>query len=334
MTRWIRGLRHAKAGSQRGASSLETMLRPLKRSDVVVAVLFLCCAWTLARPVSAQAWLPGKGNGWITLWYQGLSVHDHLNSHGKVDHRGQIHSRTELLDVGYGLTDRWTVTANIPYVTARYNGAFPEGPLDDGSNHSAWQDWGASVRYMLQRDPWVVTPYLRLGMPSHAYVTSGHTAVGQNLRQASLGAEFGRMGLGLPDLYLQGGYAYTFVEKVKGFERTNRSNVDLGFGYIATRNLDIGAVVYWQETYGGIDISAEEAPYLSPGELMNHDRFARANYVRAGLSASYTLNRSTQVFIGWSTTIWGENTHKASAYTVGFSQGFNLRPLKAPGASD
>ena len=119
------------------------------------AIPLLLMAWLVPAPLCAQAWLPGAGQGTISVIYQNMQVRDHLAASGLRVPVGTITSNNLLLDVSYGLTDKFAVSLSLPYIASRYNGPFPHpydkdggAPytrFDNGGYHGALQDSGTEV---------------------------------------------------------------------------------------------------------------------------------------------------------------------------------------------
>src|SRR5580765_4063157 len=115
----------------------------------------------VVAPVWAQAWLPAKGEGTVSVVYQDVFVHDHYLTTTLVD-AGHISTKTVLADVTYGVTDKLAITVAIPWVTSKYNGDKPHpiadlsgpvptfsgvSPYDDGTYHQTLTDIRFEVRY-------------------------------------------------------------------------------------------------------------------------------------------------------------------------------------------
>jgi hypothetical protein len=125
---------------------------------------------------SAQAWLPGKGYGNVSIAYKNFYVRDHLDMNGIRTDRGQIRSNVLYMDLDYGITRRLAVDVGMPLIWMKYTGAFPHKDpdqvnyIDDGTYHGGSQDLRAGLRYALVRQgPVVITPFFDAIVPSRKY---------------------------------------------------------------------------------------------------------------------------------------------------------------------
>src|SRR2546426_7486420 len=98
-------------------------LRIRPASIAILALTFL----RLALPVSAsaQAWVPGKGWGNVSIGYKNLSVKDHLDKLGNTIDRGQIRTNVVSMDLDYGLTRKLAVNIGLPLSFLKYKGNYP-----------------------------------------------------------------------------------------------------------------------------------------------------------------------------------------------------------------
>ena len=78
----------------------------------------------LVAPISAsaQAWLPGKGTGNVSIAYKNFYVRDHVDRNGIRADKGQIYSHVMAMDVDYGITRRLAVNVGVPFSMLKYSG--------------------------------------------------------------------------------------------------------------------------------------------------------------------------------------------------------------------
>src|SRR6202795_260214 len=150
------------------------MARPARFQTAFAAVVVSMLVTVVAAPARAQAWLPAKGEGSVSILYQDVFVKDHMQATTPVDY-GQIYSKTLLLDVTYGVTDNLAISFAIPWTAARYDGSrahpladlsgptpvfYGVQPLDDGTYHQTLSDLRFDVRYNITKRWMVVTPFI------------------------------------------------------------------------------------------------------------------------------------------------------------------------------
>ena len=109
---------------------------------VAASLILLCGTTATAR---AQAWLPAKGEGTVSVLFTNVLSKDHYLPDQRYDF-GHIDSNTVLFDVTYGISDRLAVTAGLPVVMSRYSGAFPHRPITLGRRHLAYELAGLPFR--------------------------------------------------------------------------------------------------------------------------------------------------------------------------------------------
>lgn len=298
---------------------MRARLRPTRL--VPAALVLGLIAPAMAR---AQAWLPPKGEAYYTFAYQYISAADHLTYTGDTLDRGYMRWNYLISDLNYGVTDRLTFRVGIPYVISKYTGDYPhkgQQLIDDGTWNGTFADFRLEALFMAKTKGLVVTPFASLGLPSHQYETHAHVAAGKALTSVTLGVGAGRLlDPILSDGYAQTRMAYTFQEKVLGISH-DRTNLDVEVGYFVTAALTVSAVTSWQWTHGGWT-TADYPPPTSPN-FQYHDQLTQENFFNLGLSASYTVLPAVDVFVTGFSTIWGENTVKASGVAVGIKIGFS-----------
>ena len=71
----------------------------------------------------AQAWVPARGEGSVSIAFQDMKVTKHLAATVSVE-AGNIDTSILLADATFGLTDRIAVDVAVPLVRSRYIGPF------------------------------------------------------------------------------------------------------------------------------------------------------------------------------------------------------------------
>ena len=276
--------------------------------------------------VSAQAWLPPKGELSISSLYQNVFIREHAASNGALSDVGHIWSSTALMDVTYGVTDNFAVRIGIPFVEAKYKGPTPHknptNPLIDyGAYHGGFQDFNINLRYNIRRRPLVITPFFTAIIPSHNYQYFAHSAIGRDLREFRMGVNLARrLDPFLRKAYVQGSYSYGFVEQVLNTSH-NQSNADFEIGYFLTRRLAVSALGIFQYTHGGMDYLYNVFPKnLTTIQFQHHDQLGRVVLFDPGVSAAYEINKSLYVFGSFLTKVYAVNGHALSrGLTVGMT---------------
>jgi hypothetical protein len=295
--------------------------------------LVACAPWC----AHAQAWVNPQDQGTVSLLYQYGFDRYHVMSQGEQVDRGHTSLQSVILDVDYSFTDRLAVRVSLPMIEGKYIGTFPHQAvrgqpqtaveLDDGNYHGGLQDFRFDVRYNVSRRKLMFTPFFTAVIPSHSYPTLGHAAIGTDQREYRVGANFGRqLGPWLPRAFFQGRYAFGMSQEVANIA-PKRSYGEAQLGYILTRHLSVQGSTVVTHSHNGIDFHLATFPNdLSVEDYLNHDRISRVNLLDVGASATYAVNRKTNLFLGWGRSITGTNTHlRAIVLTVGVSRSFTGR---------
>lgn len=275
----------------------------------------------------AQAWLPAKGQGSLNVSYGQGSMGDHVFSSSiyafdqpRSQDLGSSDSRSATLGFSLGVVDRFAISADVAFVSARYNGAYPDNPaIDDGSWNTSAQDLRVFFRYQAYRSPaFVVTPLTGFVLPVTNYETTAHSAVGTGKWEipvgVSLGAPFGKP---RPLAYLVTTGAYSFVEKIHDIS-TNKTNAALEFGGFPHPNVTLRLVGAWQNTHGGIDWTE-----INDEQTMEaHDAAADADYWAAGVGVAWSINPSFDVYASYFQILSGSNITELSSVNIGLSWNF------------
>lgn len=289
-----------------------------------------------AGTAQAQAWLPPKGEGAVSVTLGHYSFDGHFASDGRRDPFGGTRAWSVWTEVSYALTDRLSVSASLPFVSTKLTGEFPDGvplgPLDDGRYHGDFQDFRFEAAFMARGGDLAVTPFVGLAIPSHSYEIVGEAVPGKGLRELLLGLGVGRT-LG-PRAYAHARYAYAFLEKaLPGVDRLDRSNLDAEVGYAVHPRFSLRLSAGVQVTHGGLDL---EDMRSHPSFFRTHDRAARTNYVNLGGGASYALADAWNLHAIVYETVSGENAHQARSLSAGaswrFGGGFGRRAAGLTGS--
>lgn len=298
---------------------------PGKRIALTIFVCLAVLALHLIVPatVFAQAWVPPKGEGSLSITYQKVDVRDHFGAEGETENRGRIHTHNMIMSLEYGLTDKLALDFDLAYVASRFDGPGlrPHGPGDDGLYHPTFSDTHVSLRYNVARKPLMVTPFIGFTIPTHDYKVQGHSAVGRGFHELLVGVNVGRqLGPILPNGYAHLRYSYAILKDFAGFN-LNHSNADWEVGWFANRLIAFRFIGAWQRTHGGLDFPAGRR--LTPAEFDIHDRVAKADYVQLGGGVTFSINRSFDIHAAYATTVSARNTHGDAGLILGFSWRFS-----------
>jgi hypothetical protein len=288
-----------------------------------VAALQLCRAATL----SAQATVPDRGEGTVTLTYENYAVVGHFDPHGNENTNGGTQSHALVTEFDYGVVNQIGLMISLPVIASKYTGppsyfvgpyqTFP-GPLDDGKYHAAFQDVRIEVRRLWWAGPVPIAPFVGVSVPTHHYETVGEAVPGRYRRDLQVGANTGvDLDWPLKGSYVQGRYSYATMQQVDDLPFT-RSNIDVEGGVPATSHVDLRVLAAWQIRHSGPTLD-ELAP-----DWVNHDRFIAPSYFNIGGGASLWLTGSTDIFALWVVTASGSNgAHRQRTVAIGVS--FGLR---------
>jgi hypothetical protein len=225
--------------------------------------------------------------------------------------------------VTYGVTDQMAVTVGLPLVTSRYRGNFPHRPitLDDGNWHTTAQDFRFSVRYNVLRGPVHVTPFVGSEVPSHEYEFYAHAAPGRQLKEALAGVSVGRLFADL-GLVLQGQYAINFSQGALDYSR-RYSTASLETAYFVTPSIRVLATTAARIGHTGIDLFPDSGRVLPTEIFQHHDQISRESYFNVGGGAAFSITDTTDIFLGYTTTVTGRNTHAVNrGLSIGMSWSF------------
>lgn len=283
------------------------------------------CVSLVARDSLAQAWVPARGEGAVSVAFQTMNVEKHLAAAVEKS-AGVIDTSVILTDFTLGLTDKIAVDVALPLVTSKYTGPVPhpDTNVDDGTYRTSPTDFRFALRYNVRREGAVITPYVGSIMPSRDYAYYGHAAPGQQLREIQVGVYAAKLvERGLPGLFISGRYGYGFVERIQDISH-NRSLADLEVGYFFNSRFRAFTMANGGYTHGGIDFPQEGGIAALPPEYRyDHDRIQRVHHLDLGAGAAFSITDSVDVFGSFTKMVAGRNGHALNrGITVGTSWGF------------
>lgn len=291
----------------------------------------------------AQAWLPTRGDGTVTITYQSTLARGELTTDGQLlgDH-DTVRAHGLISEVEWGLTDRIALSLALPFVTARYRGDHPHlvnirgepKPIDDGRYHGGAQDFRFGLRYGLKTGPLAMAPFAEGIIPSHHYEALGHSVIGKDLRGFRTGVNVGGfLDTVAPGLYFHTQLSYTVVQEVAGI-RPNRSGLDSEMGYFVTPRLAVRFLESLLITHDGTDFPDPRLSVRIFG--LNHDRLQKNKFVNLGGGVSFALTDSLDGFAAVAGMVWGRNVHPHRGISVGMNWHFQaggsqVAPSRNPG---
>jgi len=290
---------------------------------VCVSLVVLGVQLRGAPTLRAQAWVPPRGEGTVSLTYQNYDVIGHFDRQGHKNTNGGTHTQALITELEYGVTDTIGLSVSLPFIASKYTGppsyfvgpfeTFP-GPLDDGSYHAAFQDLRVEARRMFLTGPLAVAPFIGALFPTHEYETVGEAVPGRHRREIQFGASASAfLDPFLPGASVHARYAYAAAEREHDFPYT-RSNIDLEGDHALTSRVALRGLVRWQIAHKGPTLEELEHDWT------NHDRFIAPSYLNLGGGATVSLTRSADIYALWVTTVSGKNgAHRARTLAVGAS---------------
>lgn len=272
-----------------------------------------------------------KGHGHMSLGYQYISVDGFESSIGELP-IGTVDTHSLNFEIEYYLSDKWTLSAGIPYVRKRYQGSGPHDPLalvpprpevenvDQGNWNDDFQDFHLGVRYLAKEGRFSIEPYVFYGVPSNDYPFFGHAAVGQNLNKLDVGSQFSWFP-GLSDAYYRLDLGYVFVEETLGVS-IDHWKVGAEAGYYFNQQLT-GRVFAQLKDGKGLSFPDNFPPPRTNEQWYQHDRLVKHNYANAGVGLDWSIDERYHLSTSLMTMIWAEQVHKMDySFTVSMSRAF------------
>jgi hypothetical protein len=279
-------------------------------------------ATTIAR---AQAWVPSKGEGTVSLTYQNYDVAGHYDTRGRKNTNGGSQSQSLVTEFDYVLSDSLALTVMLPFVASKYTGpasyfvggieTFP-GPLDDGTYHGAFQDVRVDIRRLFWVGAIPVAPFIGASVPTHNYQTIGEAVPGRHRRDVQVGTHVGvNLDRLLRGTYASARYGFASEQRIRGFGFT-RSNVNVELGGAVTSRISVRTLAAWQIRHEGPTVQELAVDWR------HHDRFMAPSYTQLGVGGSVALG-SAEVYALWMGTVAGNTgAHRARMLAAGITFGF------------
>jgi len=285
-----------------------------------------------AHPVCAQAWLlPGR-TGAVTFVVEEV---DHV---GRMTDDGARLATGKFVNVGfdaevdYSLTDRVSLSTTLPFIASRYtdsklpSNVFPFVAADACRCWSGgFADFGVTSRVNVvnRGDVFMLTPFVSISLPSHAYDYVGEAVPGRRLKELRLGTTAGqRLDWMLNGLSVQAGYQYSVVERTLNVPN-NRSNGSVQASMAFRGGFSASGIVNWQRTHGGLRFPVDVLGAGIPERLSEFHRMLRDNYLHAGGSVSYSRG-PWQISAAALVTARGSNSHDIHVFSVAVGRLFEI----------
>jgi hypothetical protein len=292
-----------------------------------------CCALLvlqLASVVHAQATVPDRGEGELTITYQHYAVLGHFGLNGNENTKANTRSQAAVTDFDYGVGKGFGLLMSLPFIASKYTGApsysvaghpTNAGPLDDGTYHAAFQDLRLELRRQWWAGPVPIAPFVGFSFPTNDYQTVGEAVPGRHRRDLQVGASGGvDLDQLLPGAYVQARYAYGTMQRVNELRlRFTRSNIDVEAGVNATSRLLVRGLAGLQIRHQG----PTPDQIAAATDWVNHDRYIAPSYLNVGGGPLFSVSRSTDVFALFVGTVSGNNgAHRERTVAVGVTFGF------------
>ncbi len=294
------------------------------------AGLLLCAA-----AASAQAWVPAQGEGAVSVLYQDLFVKDHFLAGGGRSIAVTSAPTTCSSISTYGITDELTVALGVPFVRARYSGAFPHPtPQDNGGRTVDFRTCGSARDTSSLTDAVDDHAVHRHHDAQHGYEYFAHAAYG-HARPRARGRLVHRSMIGArPARRVRAG---ALLVRLRGADRRHqpRSQQPRRRGRVFRPPIAARLRARRrQKTHGGIDTPDAGWRAMPAALAPHHDRIARLEMLDVGGGAQLSLTESIDLFGSFVTTVAGRNSHAlARGLTFGASWGFgrSARPDRSAG---
>lgn len=303
----------------------------MRRAARVCAVATVLLIATAAQ-AGAQAWVLPQRMGAVTFVGQTIDHVGRMRDDGTRAAVGKALNHAVDVEFDYAWTDRLSFSAGLPFVFSKYtdHGPRPEFlPFPAVDACYCWQrafaDLNAVARYNLINVDrrFMLTPFVSVGVPSHAYDYVGEAVVGRRLKELRIGADAGqRLDRLVSGLAVQASYSYTIVPRVLEVPN-NRSNGGVQASLAFARGISVRGLLSWQRTHGGWRMPADVNVPEHPERLTEFHRMLRDNYLHTGAGVSYSIGE-WDLSGSFSLTARGSNSHDARVYSFTLGRMFEI----------
>lgn len=243
-----------------------------------------------------------RGDASLRLDYQFVRTGEFDSSAGKLD-IGHTEAHVFMLSGNYVLTDRWIVSASLPYIKKRHQGALPHNPqtdltaypqadqsiIDDGNFHSDWEDLYLTLSFAAREGALSLYPFLSIGLPSNDYPFYAHAAVGRNIWHVPLGVAFNYTPW-FSDFVFDGDIAYVFTEKSLGVD-INHWLANLSLSWYLRPNFAPNVFLSIKHGTKGLSFPDDfDVTALNDEAWYFHDRTIKHNFVNGGIGFDWILS--------------------------------------------
>lgn len=319
------------ARSRRSEIAVDAVSARAAGALCLIALVSGACCLVSAPPAFAEA-----GDASVRVEYQFIRTGAFDSSIGDID-IGHTESNVLLLSADYALSDRWIVTASVPWIKKRHRGALPHNPqvdfvdyvppdssrIDDGNYHSDWEDFYGGLRYVAKSGPLTIQPFIAVGVPTNDYPVYAHAAVGRNIWHVPVGAAFGYQPY-FSDFHYSGDIAYVFTEKTLGVDISHWL-AHASIRYYVNNRFAPKVFATIKHVTAGLDFPDDyDLNDLDNARWYNHDRMIKHNYINGGLGFDWVINDRYQASVSAFTMVRPEQVNKIEyAFTVGITRFFS-----------
>lgn len=256
------------------------------------------------------------GHGDIAITYQRSHTDGLELSQGVSVPTGKTDDNAIDVAFSYNLTDRLSLTAGLPYIIKRFNGAGIHDPatiippqdsefIDDGKYHGYLQDLRLGARYLVLDGEFKLEPYFEFSTPIGDYPFFAAAAPGQQLNKYEYGTSLGWYPA-LDDYFANLSVSHVTVERTLGLN-VDHWRFGLDAGYFITPHLVVRGLLIAKQG-NGLD-GLTELPDHSNLIFYHHDQLVKHNYFNAGGAIDWMVDKDLTLSFGGQRIVRGSNIY-------------------------